>query len=260
MCVISIRAFSSSFTSRFFTNSEFLASSSYFGENEFFVNNTFCAMFDSILWIRTGVYAIIVLVLFILAKTPIRNLRRLLFVPVMGLLLTFFRMIAWQPNNNDFPITLDLLQLPDGLLYTLRFLVTATSALILFETTSRLQMLEALEQVEDLLKKIFPPLKKFHVARIVSIAIGFIPEIFTVWNQVNLAARARMQTTTSLRSATDSWSVAGTRSTANSQSATGKQKISIKRRIAILVAEFSALLSCMMQRAEETRKAVENRS
>jgi energy-coupling factor transporter transmembrane protein EcfT len=182
---------------------------------------------DRIVWLHALAYGIVTAACFILAQTPVRHLRKLLFVPVMGMIITLFRMITLFPF-----LSLNMAELPEGLLYTVRFFITTCAALVFFETTSRRELQDALEQVESVFRRIIPPLRRVPAALSVSIAIGFIPEIFSMWNTIILAAAARIPS---------------------------DRRLPPFRRIAVICQELSALLSCMIARAEETRKAVLNR-
>ncbi len=67
---------------------------------------------------------------------------------------------------------------------------------------------------------------------ILAITISFFPEIFSTWEEVSLAAKARQKPDT---------------------------KKSVKKTVKNLVAQLSALLSCMIQKAEIKRKALLSR-
>ena len=69
--------------------------------------------------------------------------------------------------------------------------MTSLFSLVIFETTSRLEILDALTCLEDKTAIIIPFVKKIRLALILSITITFIPEIFNCWNKVSLAAAAR---------------------------------------------------------------------
>jgi energy-coupling factor transporter transmembrane protein EcfT len=86
-------------------------------------------------------------------------------------------------------------------------------ALILFETTTMLEI------QNDFMK--IPILNKTKFPMILAITISFFPEIFTTWEEVSLAAKSR------------------------------KNKN--------LVSQFSALISCMLQKADIKRKALLSR-
>lgn len=177
-------------------------------------------------WILLFSYCVATLVVFVAARTPVSHLKNLKFVIFVGLFVTAFRTFEFNQK-----IAFNLAETKIGLLYTVRLLIAATAALIVFETTSRREIQEVFAVAERGLQKIFPPAKKIPFALTISVAISFIPEIFSVWNAVQLAARAR----------------------------TPSGKIPFSRRIAISIAQISALFSCMFFRAEETRNAIVNR-
>lgn len=98
-------------------------------------------------------------------------------------------------------------------------------------TTSSLQMKSALEDAQNFIAKIFPPIKKINPALIIFLAISFIPQIFQTWEKIKLAARAR---------------------------SCGKNKYRNFLRNTFL--QFEALFSCLLFYAETKRKVLLNRS
>lgn len=118
-----------------------------------------------------------------------------------------------------------------GILYTVRFFITTFTAQTIFETTSSLEIKGAVESVQDGIAHIFPPLRKWNPALVISLAINFIPQIFDTWSSVRTAARAR----------------------------TLSGKKSIAQAIRILYQEIQSLISCLLFKAETTRKAILNR-
>lgn len=115
--------------------------------------------------------------------------------------------------------------------YTLKFLFTAFLSQVVFMTTSSLQMKSALEDAQDFIARIFPPIKKANPALIIFLAISFIPQIFQTWNKIKLAARAR--------------------------SCDKKRYRNFLRNI---LSQFEALFSCLLFYAETKRKVLLNRS
>ena len=81
-------------------------------------------------------------------------------------------MILFRVFNQSLPDALAA-----GLLYTIRFLITAIAAQIVFETTSPLEIKESFG--------------KSNPALALALAINFIPQVFATWNQVHTAAMAR---------------------------------------------------------------------
>ena len=110
-----------------------------------------------------------------------------------------------------------------GLLYAARLFVTSFIALIIFETTS-------IYQLENELDKI-PLFKKFKISKTISLTILFIPLIFVNWNKIQNAIKARSV----------------------------KKTKNIFIKVNNLFQSFSTLLSCLLNSAENTRKAILNR-
>lgn len=186
-------------------------------------------------WIRAGFYFILSAVFFFLAKTPFSSLKRLSFILWLGffmLLISFFSVTIEFNDKNNIVIFNTTAIISDGL-YIFRFFTTTLFSLIIFETTSRLEIMEVLSLLEKKISKIFPFAKKLQLSLILSVAITFIPEIFNCWYKVSLAATAR--------------SPIGKH---------GKRKISLS----IINAQFSAFFFNMLQYAEQVRRAINNRS
>lgn len=190
-----------------------------------FSNSTFWLKDENLIqyipWIRSLFYFFTGMVFFFLAKTPFKSLLRLRFLLWIAILLASLSVLSQNYSA----------LLPD-LLYTFRFFVTALFSLIVFETTSRLEIMETLCNVENKICKIIPALKKLNFAMLISITITFIPEIFSEWNRIRTAATAR--------------------SRLNKK---GKPKFSINS----INAQITALFLNMLQYAEEVRRAVSNR-
>lgn len=110
-----------------------------------------------------------------------------------------------------------------GLLYAVRLFVTSFIALIIFETTS-------IYQLENELDKI-PLFKRFRISQTISLTILFIPLIFRNWTKIQNAIKARSV----------------------------KKSNNIFIKINNLFQSFSTLLSCLLNIAENTRKAILNR-
>lgn len=151
-----------------------------------------------------------------LGRIPLSRVRKLAFVPVIGLMITLFRLLS-GPD-----------QLQEGLLYTFRLAVTAMATLVMFETTSSIQLQYGLEDLWKGICRIFPFLRKTDPIPAIAVTISFIPEIFFQWEKISMAAKAR--------------------------------SFSRKDRLRACTAMISALLSVMLKRAEEKRKAMENRA
>lgn len=172
-------------------------------------------------WIRTSFYFLAAIIFFFLAKTPFKSLLRLRFLLWIAIL---FSSVSILSKNYS--------ALFSDLLYTFRFFVTALFSLVVFETTSRLQIMETLCGLENKICRIIPSFKKLNFAMLISITITFIPAIFSEWNKICTAAAARSKI-----------------------SRKGKIKFSISS----ASAQITALFLNMLQYAEEVRRAVTNR-
>lgn len=181
-------------------------------------------------WIRAGITAVVMASAFILGRISVTRLKKIMFVPVMGLMMTIFRVVSFSPNFHFV-----WSEAPEGLLYTVRFLFTTALALAVFETTSPFQMQKALEVVQKVIFYPFPFLRKYNPAGIIGISIGFIPKVFASWEKLNLASLARCPRK-------------------------GKNKISLVRYVKNFTVKISGMLSLLLHHAETTRKATLNRT
>lgn len=146
--------------------------------------------------------------LFFLSGANWKGLLKLRFVLYIGLMVFALKIIgspaaSWTDNAGY------------ALLYTARFFVSALAAQCVFETTTMLQMQEALR-----------------LPLVVTLAINFIPQIFSEWQKIKLAARARTN---------------------------ARRRKSIFGAVSIALFEMQALLFVMLEKAETKRKALENR-
>ena len=191
----------------------------------------------------------VIIAAFAAARISLSELKRLRPVLLLGGLYALFRVFAIAPralaSDAGFRlfacdesrlvffsfIVLRADRVLDALLYIYRFFMSALSALIFFETTSPLQIKAAFEQIQNVLAKIFPPLKRINPAMTLALAINFIPEIFSAWMRISRAAKARRPE--------------------------GKGAAFF---IGGLYAQLAALLSCLISYAETTRRAIVNRS
>ncbi len=101
-----------------------------------------------------------------------------------------------------------------GLLYTLRFFISAFMAQTVFETTTILEIKDSL-----------------HLPKIITLAINFISQIFCEWNKIRLASKARRPKTKN-----------------------------IVRNVSAFLFELQTLFLTMLDKAENVRRALENRS
>lgn len=150
---------------------------------------------------------IVALFLWLLSKSGFQAFIKLKLVLILGLVFTIFKGLSLKSPFFDFQLA------KEGLIYGYNFFITTFVALILFETTTMLEI------QNDFMK--IPILNKTKFPMVLAITISFFPEIFTTWEEVSLAAKSR------------------------------KNKN--------LVSQFSALISCMIQKADIKRKALLSR-
>lgn len=146
--------------------------------------------------------------LFFLSDANWKGLLKLRFVLYIGLMVFALKIIgspaaSWTGSAAY------------ALLYTARFFVSALAAQCVFETTTMLQMQEALR-----------------LPLVVTLAINFIPQIFSEWQKIKLAARSRTS---------------------------ARRRKSLFGAASIALFELQALLFVMLEKAETKRKALENR-
>lgn len=121
-------------------------------------------IFTKTIIIRTAAAFFTSAILFLLAGANFKSLKALRFVLFIGIFFTILKMIG-SPIDG----------LASGLLYTIRFFASAWAAQTIYETTSMVQIQEALR-----------------LPLVVSLALNFLPQIFFEWEKINLAARARV--------------------------------------------------------------------
>lgn len=192
-------------------------------------NNTEFTAIQLLPWARCSFYGIITILFLAFAKTPFSSIKKLSYVLFLGFLVTLIKILPTTEEQLLYG-ELNILGFFEGLLYTARFLISMAFSLVIFETTSRLQILDALEQIENAFAKIIPPIKKLYLAYIISVTICFIPEIFSAWNNITLATKARTP-----------------------------HKASIKNKAINLYSRLMALFYAMFEYAENSRKAISNR-
>ena len=201
-----------------------------FSSSEFFLFKSFDKDFlfiNTAIFFRTLFYFILTVFFFICAKTPFSHLSNLLFVPVIGGFVLLFRCVDF------FPLQIIFSEIPEGILYIVHFFITTLMAMIIFETTSQMEILESTEGIQRFLVKRIPLLKRWNFPLLIVLSINFIPQIFFVWEQVGLAVKAR-----TFR----------------------KNRYNFILKLKILTAQFSGVISCMLHRTDEIRKAVVSRS
>lgn len=176
---------------------------------------------------RVIFYFIVAICFFICAKTPFSHLQNLLFVPIIGTFVLMFRCVDF------FPLKVIIEEIPWGLLYTVRLFITTLMAMVIFETTSAVEIIDSMNNCQRILVKRIPFFKKWNLPLVIGLSINFIPQIFFVWEQLRIAIKAR---------------------TFN------KKRFNFIETLRNLTVQFSGVVSCMLQRSDEIRKAVINRS
>ena len=179
---------------------------------------------------------------FFLAGANWKSLPNLRFVFFIGFLITLLK-IFYIPEfeykeglPEPFTVSIDFLPfleinldgLASGIMYTLRLFIAAFFAQTVYETTSSIEIKNALEQLQNSVAKIIPNIKKINPALALSLAINFIPQIFSTFRKVMLAAKSR--------------------------SAIKKSRIKIPLKNYFFI--LKSLLMCLLQQAEETRRAI----
>lgn len=218
------------------------SAATFFDSNE----NSVEEIFSISVLLRTGICFFISILIFFLAKSEFSNLKKLSFIFVLGIFITIAKLfsipnpqiLSLEEYENQMKFTLEIL--PDffinlnglfsGILYTVRFFSTTLLALVVFETTSSIQIKESLENLENFLAKIFPFIKKMNFSLVISLAINFIPQVFEKYNCVKIASFAR-----------------------------SPSKKNFNSKLRTFFVQMQSLLSCLLYQAEITRKAVLNR-
>lgn len=129
--------------------------------------NTLESVLTVPLLIRTALCLGVTIALFIASGCSRTSFKPIKFVLIIGALMIVLRLFN-QPVQDA---------LAAGLLYTVRFLITAVAAQIVFETTSPLEIKEAMGSSTPALA--------------IALAINFLPQVFATWDRVHTAAKAR---------------------------------------------------------------------
>lgn len=190
--------------------------------------------FDPYTWMRAVIFLIISFCFFIVARTPLAHLKKLRFVFILGLFITVFRIVQFDIEGSEIIFGLEFIQSLEGLLYTLRFFTASLLALVFFETTSTIALQDSLQLIQDTGAKLFPVLNKTSISLYLSLSISFIPQVFSSWQKIKKASRARNPVCC-------------------------KKNTGLIRIIAVFYLEMSSLLSIMIANAVNKRKAVLNR-
>ena len=177
------------------------------------------------LWTRTAICVFIPVLLFLLSAQKIKIVFFLWPVLLTGAFVTVFRSFDFET------FSFSKQGFFSGCIYALNFFMASLASVLVFKTTSSIQIRESLLCVEDALAKVFPFVKKLNLALALSLTINFLPSVFEYWNKARLACKAR--------------------------SGNVKMRFFSMR---IFCAQFSAMFSCLLYRAETTRRAVINRT
>ncbi len=169
-------------------------------------------------WIQCCFYFIINCILFIISKTKFSSLKKLSYIPILGIIIILIIGLDFNPIRINFSKSLE------ALLYVTRLFIISFLALIIFDTTSTYQIEKELDKI--------PLFKRFKISQTISLTILFIPLIFRLWNKINLASKARIC----------------------------NKKNYTKNIVFNLFQSFSTLFSCLLESAENTRKAILNRN
>lgn len=218
-----------------------------FSKTTYALPEDFFIPLEVIPWLRTGFYFVLTITLFIAAKTPLSSLKRLKFILVLAACLFLISLCTpcIEQESEAYFISVNIAGLKNDMLYISRFLVTILASLVVFETTSRLELFDFFVQTENTVTRIIPPLKKLNAALILSVTITFIPEVFACWSRVSLAAAAR--TPTRKKEFRLFW----------------KLFCSAPERLRLYVSSLNARITAfflnMLQYAEEVRRAVSSR-
>lgn len=166
--------------------------------------------------------------LFFLGRGNLITLKPLIYVFFLGAFVTLLRMFNFIPE-----FSLDKKEFFSGIIYTIKLFITTLACQIIFETTSNSQIYTCFELIENTIAKVFSfvkIIKKNHIALLISLSISFIPLIFETWQKVHLASKAR-----------------------------SLKKRSIFYAIKIILLEMESLLSCLINKADIKRKAIESK-
>lgn len=218
-----------------------------FSKTTYALPEDFFIPLELIQWIRIGFYFVLSMALFFAAGTPLSSLKKLKFILVLAvclLLISLCTPCIEQEDGATF-ISLNIAGLKSDMLYISRFFVTVLASLVVFETTSRMELFDFFVQAENVVCRVIPPFKKLNAALILSVTITFIPEVFACWSRISLAAAAR--TPAFRKDRRNFW----------------KRFCSAQKRLKLHVSALNACITAfflnMLQYAEEVRQAVNSR-
>ena len=185
-------------------------------------------------------------VLFIITRIPWQKMVQLKFVLLLGFFYAIFKSISFDVTLHPsvaFCFSFSLQEGLDGLLWGFKFFTASFLALIFFDSTSIVDLQDSFNAIQ---KKVFffsPRLQSVPFSLYLGLVISFVPEVFLVWGQIKKASMARSMPPRSMPAQQNK-----------------RSKIKVQRRLAIFVQEFSTLVSLLLLRALEKRKALINRT
>lgn len=197
-----------------------------------FIKLIFLFSFCSLVFVEKSYFLFLSLLIcaasFFLAECSIRTFSNLKFLIFVSVFIIVIKSIDFSASGFSFSNK----GIYEGLIYCARFSFVSFFAEIVFETTSSLEIRRCLENVENVIAFVFPPIKKINPSLIVSLAITFIPQVFETWNRVHLAVRSKSP----------------------------QKRKSLHQAVSILMTELTALISCLIRSAETKRLSLLNRT
>jgi energy-coupling factor transporter transmembrane protein EcfT len=192
------------------------------------------------------------LLLFFMAKIPVKKIFQLKLLVFIGFLFALFKSLSLDIQFSprfQFLCSFSLQDGLAGLFWGFNFFTASFFALIFFDTTSMSDLQDSFHSVQKKLSRFIPILEKIPLANALALTISFIPEVFSLWGQIKKASLARQNTRSHVL--TKPKGVFKKKY---------KKKLSLRRQLAVFLQEFSTLISLLLLRAMEKRKALLNRS
>ena len=221
----------------------------------------FLILFSSLIFLKqtwiaplllTALSFCLALLLFFMAKIPVKKIFQLKLLVFIGFLFALFKSIFFDIQFSPAFQFLCSFSLQDGLaglFWGFNFFTASFFALIFFDTTSMSDLQDSLHTGQKKLSRFIPILEKIPLANALALTISFIPEVFSLWGQIKKASLARQNRNTYVR--------AKPKGVFKKKY---KKKLSLRRQLAVFLQEFSTLISLLLLRAMEKRKALLNRS
>lgn len=187
-----------------------------------------------------------------MAKIPVKKIFQLKLLVFIGFLFALFKSLSLDIQFSprfQFLCSFSLQDGLAGLFWGFNFFTASFFALIFFDTTSMSDLQDSFHSVQKKLSRFIPILEKIPLANALALTISFIPEVFSLWGQIKKASLARQNTRSHVL--TKPKGVFKKKY---------KKKLSLRRQLAVFLQEFSTLISLLLLRAMEKRKALLNRS